>query len=711
MVNVLKLLNLGASILDINVTDTHFLILDNHYTLHFLDKNTFNLVKSTTLTKAHETPHKYAHCFSASINKYICVSFLGTKKAVIIELEDSLKKKAVLSWHESDIESAGFDSQVKYLATGGQDGRVYLYETKHFKMISSLPTRADYISNVDFSPKSDLIACSGFDKFTVVFDLVRNKTRHVLQTPDVAEHAKFFNKNQNIYLILRNGGSVVYDVMQKKTLSTENHFHTWPSAVDISLDQKFAVVGTRGDTIYVIRLEDNARMLDVKLEYGGTSFVKFHESRLLLGFVDGTLAVVDYQHGVEEMEVNLKVKNYRKARDIINENVFLTIHPMMKVFDDDWADVLKAAINLLNVNKIDEAADMADPFLVDPKKQKEFNFYLMQKNVVAQFAEAVEKKDYGKAFEMAALNRFLTKTSAYIELEGHWTKVFNAAKRLLEENPVINQRKVEQLLKPFEMTTKRDIIQQLLKNSQVFTQADSAIKKKDFKKYFSFVAKHPFLKDTDLYDKVIALGEKMMDNFSKLEEQQNFEEAANIANVLKEFPPFKKPVTDRLALMHSKSVFIEAIEKKDIKKAYQILEKYEILKNLPHYDQLLEDFDKKFERAKVYAFEGAPQRVILSMSVYMEIEYWKDKVASILKIAYLNEIENSVTAPDVNWYLTLKRYITRYSKDAEIIKVLNDHKMGDKINSIDFDGDPEGYKKHVFLEEMVVYTTDSNASE
>lgn len=706
MVNVIRLINLSGSVLEATPSGDQLLIMDSQYNLHIIGGEKYELEKTVALTKTHENPHKYANVFAIAKNRHINAPFLGTKKSVVVHVGEQIAKKAVIGWHEAEIECSAFSTRNNYLATGGQDGRTYLFETRKFRLISSLPNRSDYINYITFSNNTEYLACAGFDKFTVIFDITRNKTRHAVKTPDVVEKCKFYDKDRMLYMILRNGGSVIYDVVHKQTVSTENIFHTWATAMDISEDGKYAVVGTRSEVVYIVRLEDNAKMIDVKLEYNGISLVKFHNENLLLGFVDGTLAVVDYKSGVDELEECLVTsKNYKRAREIVDDNVFLSISPCMKVFDEDWPEILKKAINLLNANKIDEAVDMCEPFIRDPKKQKEFDFYLMQKNVVAQFAEMVKKKEVGKAYEMADINRFLTKTNAYNELEELWLKTFNVCRKLLEENSTLNRRKVEEALKPFEHTSKREIIVPLLKNAQIFNKAEGIIKKKDFKGYFSLVEKYPFLKGTELYDKVISLGEKMMDNFIRLEEDEKFEEALEIGKYLMDFPPLKRAVSDRINLMNSKTTFIQAVEQRNYKKAYAMLEKSESLKMLPQYATLKEDFDKKFERSKNYAYEGAAHRVMLGMSIYMEVPYWKDRIASIIKIAYIHEIIEKSPEKDINWQMTIKRYLQRFGKDPEIIKTLSDLKRSKLLDELEDEGDFEGYMKHPFVEEIVVYQT------
>ncbi|MDE7173687.1 MAG: WD40 repeat domain-containing protein, partial [Helicobacter sp.] len=477
--DLFRTIQVNGSVLSLQEYDTKLLCVDSTYSLTVFSKE-LSLEKNTQISKDAEQPHRYSNAYSASPFGLVCVPIMGTKEGVVLRVGDEVKTVGAIDDHEADVESSAFSPDGRYYATGGQDGRIFLYDTQRLSVIGSLIPRSDYISSLRFSHDSELLACAGYDKTVVVFDMVQNKTRCTIKTPDVVEKVAFCDEAQKLFMVLRNGASMLYDLVNRELLSTENLFATWPSSLAVSPDGRFAIVGVRGDSLYIVNALNNSKLMEIKINASGTNRIFFSKDWLFVGTIDGNILVIEYQKGQQELENAVRKKDYKTARAMIENNVFLTIHPLMKVFDDDWPEILQKAIALLNAQKIEEAVKLVQPFVYDQEKSREFDFYLGQQGAVRDFNKCVENKEYSKAYDMTLTVKFLVNTATYATLEQAWNRAFMQAKRLLEDNPSLNLRKAEAALKPFDSGVKREIIGKLLKNHQVFSQAEDLIKHKNF---------------------------------------------------------------------------------------------------------------------------------------------------------------------------------------------------------------------------------------
>ncbi|TLD84409.1 hypothetical protein LS70_002360 [Helicobacter sp. MIT 11-5569] len=694
---------LQGSVLSIVPSKDSTLCVDN--TFHIAEINSsLKISKSAQVIKNAESPHRYSHAFGISPQAFFCIPIFGEKKAFILKFKDYKPEHiATLNDHDGDIESSAFSHDGHFFATGGQDGRVFFYDGKSFLPIISLLARSDYISTIKFSKSGEFVAISGFDKFTLIFDMLRHKIAFNFSTSDVVEDSAFFDNDEKLILVCRNNASIIFSLRDGKIISTEYPFAFWPTSIAIDSEENYALVGTRSEILYVIALKDNTKTIEIKNDHAGTASLTFSLEHLYIGSIDGALLIIDYNEGKEELKESLDKKDYKSAREAINKNIFLSIHPLTKVFDEVWPEILHQAIDLLNQDSIEEAIELTAPFVVNPTKKSEFDFYLAQKGGVKTFLELINKKDFTKAYEMLQTTKFLTKTQAYEKLENIWNKAFFNAKKLLIENANANKRLAEQSLAPFNNTPKKELIIQLLRNCDVFEKAEALIKKQNFKEYFSLTFQFSFLRETDLYKKVLIVGERMLANLIELEKNFHYDEAKQIAETLLVFPTLKRAANERIVLMQQKETLLNAIEAKDIKKVYSLIDEIESLRSMQQFKDFTKDFLRHYEEAKPYAYDGNAKHAMVVFGEYLEINYWVDKIGSLLKIAYLKQIERALNDPEINWIITLKRYFERYGKSFELVKLLQNHEAKAILDQFEGEGEGDGYRHYGFVDSIVIY--------
>lgn len=694
---------LQGSILSIVQSKDSTLCVDNTFHIAEVGRS-LRVTKNIQVATNIETPHRYSHAFGISLEGFFCIPVFGENKVFILKLDQSKTKHiTTLDDHDGAIESSAFSWDGHFFATGGQDGRVFFYDGTSFLPIASLLARSDYISTIRFSKTSEFVAISGFDKLTLIFDMLRHKIAFNFATSDVVEDSAFFDNDEKLILVCRNGASIIFSLKDGKILSAESPFAFWPTSIAIDSEENYALVGTRSDTLYVIALEDNTKAMEIKNEFSGVASLAFSLEHLYIGSTDGALLIIDYNEGKDELKASLDRKDYRSARETIYQNVFLSIHPLTKVFDEVWPEVLHQAIDLLNRDAIEDAVELTAPFMVSPAKKIEFDFYLSQKDSVKTFLDFITKKDYTKAYEMLQTTKFLAKTPAYEKLENTWEKAFFNAKKLLIENANINKHQAEQILAPFNNTPKKELIIHLLRNCDVFERAETLIKKQNFKEYFSLTFQFSFLRETNLYKKVLIVGERMFANLIELEKNHRYEESKKIAETLLVFPSLKRAANERIVLMQQKENLLKAIETKDTKKVYALISEIENLRAMQQFKDFTKDFLQHYEEAKPYAYNGNAKHAMVLFGEYLEINYWIDKIGSLLKIAYLKQIEKALHDIEVNWTITIKRFFERYGKSFELIKLLQNHEAKHILDQFEGDGEGDGYRRHGFVDSIVIY--------
>lgn len=706
MLNLISELKLNSSVINISIVEDYILIMDNFYNVYLVDPKSFKLIKNIKLMRVSKSLHEYTKSISSSKEGYLAVPDKNLDSLIAYHLEDDffIDKISTQSWHTMKIEVSKFSNDSKYLATGGADGKVFVFQLPQVEILTSLPNRPDFISSIDFSPNNRLITVSCYDKTATIFDLKRNVRVRTFRTKGVIENLKFFENGKKVFFVTREGASGIYDAVENEIKHLHNHFNSWPSSITLTTDEKFAIIGSRKNSIYAVRLEDNIKVLDVSVENSGISKVYIYKESIIVGFIDGTIQIFDFNKHIDDLKSFLDKDNFRDAKAILKKNIFLTIHPYYKKFDEVWPDKLQQAIKLLSEERIDEAVELVEPFVDDPKKEEQFNIYLVKKDLVKEFLEFIEKENYKNAYLLVQNKQYLMHTDGYKRLENKWLVTFNKAKKLLEEDATLNKKSAQDMLKPFMVVEEKETLaKSLLINPSIFKNAEAHIKRQNFKAYYDLVKKYPFLKDSDLYQKTEHLANTLLAKMVDLENQEKFDEAKKVAMTLVGFATHSKIVKAKVAMMEKKKKLIMAIQSKNYSEVYDSVIEYPSLSSLSEFQRLEDMFNVMFEDALEDAFKGNPQEVLSAIGGYLKIEYWHDKIASILKVGYIQEFKNHKTRHGVNWEGSIKNYISRYGIDGEIEKVCEELEMSELLEKLSEFENPTGYKSQILFDSLLVF--------
>ena len=668
-ISILNRLFLNSSILSIHeVNNVIVAITQNYQIFKIKDHNICDILTS----KIDSNLHKYSKAIT--LNSQFAFMGEGSIGHIIRLIDNS---KFSLKIHKGDISACKFSPDNKYLLTGGEDGRAYVYDTLNFRKIASLPYRPDYIAFISFSLDGKFAFLSCFNKSNIIFNIQRMKTISIFNTSHVVECGDFFDNNSKLYLILSNGNSIIFDVKQNQPISITNPFISWPSVFYLDEKRNLAIVGERDSNIYLIDIKNNAKIFSIDLEnIPGVSVIYLHSNYIYIGCVDGSLFIIDYYDRDDEFKNACKAKNYKKAAALLDKNIFLSLLECSKIFDEDWEDVLKEALNLLAINKIEEALNLVDPFTRDVSKKEAFDFYLKEKDVIKKFEEVVKKNLYEEAYNMTLQIKFLLKTKTYDNLENNWNKAFNNAKKILEEDNT-NINAARNLLDPFLKTPKKELIMQVLNNLNIFKDVEILVKKQNFKEYFNVCSKFPFLKTMDLYKKVLLLGGSLMDKALESEREENYDEFYKIAKFLKNFPFYKEAIIKRIINVDKKLELINYIRQKNIHAAYDLAMEYEELQYIDEFKNLCLEFEDVYKKGLDLAFIGDVDKLKSNFAAYMNINFWYSKILSVFKIAYLYEFnrEIKINKFQINWGDSIQNYIDIFEKDDEISIFIEENKI------------------------------------
>ena len=218
----------------------------------------------------------------------------GKKKEVKVYSADG-KEKFTLSGHKDEVGSVRFSPDGKFIATGGWDGTLILWNASDGSQIKSLSASAGEIYTLAFSPGSSFIAFGGTGKnlrivktddlnlSADIFEL-ENTVRAADWSPD-GKKLLVSDSAGKIYLVKKSGIVKVFDFHTEATVGVKflndgihfvsasydkkfalwnilyekplNVFEHWDAffSLDVSNDGKFAAAATRDGAIKLVNIK------------------------------------------------------------------------------------------------------------------------------------------------------------------------------------------------------------------------------------------------------------------------------------------------------------------------------------------------------------------------------------------------------------------------------------------------------------------------
>ena len=195
MIKVLKEAKISGSILDFSVDNSSVTAIDNNYNVYIFSSTSLAIAKSLPVSNKYEPLHAFSKAVTISKKSFLMnLGFSKSKSSLVLKKDtgNAIKKVTNISKHESEIECSVFSTDETMLATGGSDGRVFIFDTKYMEPIVTLDIQDDYISSLSFSQDGAYLISSCFNQSNILFDIDKNIKVNLFMTNGVVEDAHFF---------------------------------------------------------------------------------------------------------------------------------------------------------------------------------------------------------------------------------------------------------------------------------------------------------------------------------------------------------------------------------------------------------------------------------------------------------------------------------------------------------------------------------------
>jgi len=669
-------------------------IVNNEFTLFKYDEKDFKLLSQLRFLPKKTPVHAFSKGFSFAPKAMRMIAPFGqSPMGLLCDISSKVVLLEKLDGHEKTIEVSTFSPKCNYFALGDAAGRSIVYDAESFNYITSLLPRPDYIGCLRFSDDDRYYVSSAFDKTTIVFDLVLNIEVQMFNTVDVVEDVKFFDNNRSIAMILRNGAFQIYHLATKELENPKNIFVGWPSSLELTADERHAIVGLKTGTLTVVELETKEIVITEKISEKGISVLYKDDNTLYIGRYGAETIVSDMGFLYEEFDDAIKAKEYANISKMVKRNIFLTLHKnydaeMLELYDT----LLKDVYIHIEKGDIEKAKELMEPHSDNLKIMKMFEQVLRSESYIKTLITFVKNKKFTEAFAILEKMPQLAEIPAAVQLERHWQQVFSKAKQACIRRDATGMREAKELLTPFSrIPSKQNQINALLKDVNVFLMADKLVAAKKFKEYFALTEKAPFLKENLVYKNIVNLGQEVLKKLKYEVSVNNFQKAKEYMQFLLPYPNMKNDLKTMKEQIVARIQFFDAARENNISKIFALVKEHPKFRYFPEYEKIEEKFKGDVKRSLDLCFKGDVLGVKKVFEPYKSVELFYDKIASMVKIAYLNEMKNARDDLTVVWDKVFDRYIGLFGKHDELVHTAKQLEKIELVISSQVLSNPTGY--------------------
>ena len=662
----IKLVNVKQPVFKIKVSvDGLIYVLDINNTIRIFDEN-FKLKTGAKIKMPAHKPFENTADISPN-GTFIAIAEVGGNKTFIYDIK-AKKMKYKFGWHKGEVLNVSFDWEEEYLLTGGMDGRAYIWSLKLGRMLNALPPHPDYILSGGFSKNNLWAATGSYDRLITITNIASINVNYRKKAHRGAVNKiKFFNGNLMISAD-KTGELIKWDFRKGKVLKR------FDNMADIVIDfvsdekQEFLFAITKEKRVYLYDFESGEIIFQeyIKLtEFPSALEYNANLNQLYVGCVDGSIYIYDLLKDEKELKDFIFKKEYTKAYELIKQNPILKRTKEYQELENIWEKTLNAIQKLLEKGEIEKAKYLFEPFKNEPIKRNIFQNLLNDYSEFEKFKNAVLNRKYPLAYSLVRKYPIFKESVYYKKMESDFKKVFNRARELIKLGKV---DEAKEILKPFRgVSEKAALIQSLFNEKMLYDLLRKLLLKRDFREFFEFINRYPFLMDTDEYESAMKYAKALYEKAKEAIKKGNYKEALRYIEVLKEFPTYKEEAENLEREAKNIMNFLLYLANKDYDKVEDLVNTYPYLEKLDDYQRFIKEYKKLINEGERYAVTGNIEKIKEIYKDYINYRMFKNLVYQLIKRAYLNQIMTALKEKDFNKIKRgIKNYIKLFGFDNEI---------------------------------------------
>jgi len=632
---------------------------------------------------------------STSANKNLFAYYDSDDKQVKVLDFEAKKLFFKVESNRGTSEVLTFDRNNRYLAVGGQNGRVGLFACASGQLLYNLSSHKDFVSSIEFAPSNKRIATGGYDREIHIFDLRKMEQISVLKHrhQSAIKFMKFFSLSM-IATIDQHGAICVWDYKMGGFKFSLRRLSGTPVFAFIIDDRYLVALGNDGYAcLYDL---ESKKVLNQKYIYvpDGVRSAAFDEDNniFFIATMKGTVLCFNLLEGREDLISSVTSRDFKNAYMAISSNPILEhMEPYAKILDEIWDDTVKEAITYLEQEDEESAKNILMPFADIASKANFIHSLTTQYKDFEKFRVSIEKQNYALSYSMIQKHPSYRESAIFEGVQKEWERCINDALVVLSSNREDVEGKINAIFENFRgISEKLEFIRDINEKKVILSIFNKADQNENFSECFALAEENIFLKDLEAYRNLTLKEKIIFDAMNAALETSDFENAKSFAMQLILFPLYKVQANEILRDINKTSTFRALYREKDFKGMLNMVDKYHFLENLPEMKQFIKSFEDRMLVAENYSLKGNIAKVMEVINLFMPISSLHERMGKIVSSAYIQQLYFLVRKyPDRNDYILngLNNYVDIFGLDDNLLVYVDflRSKLGLSLNQDDFD--------------------------
>lgn len=622
--------------------DGNIASIDKRSTVRILDPKTLKVIDGFKSKIVHE--QKLFNSVDISKKGDLTLIALPKKEKAALFINSEKKLKAQIGFHRGEVESVAISDDEHFCATGGTDGRTFIYHANTSTVMLTLPPHIDYVTAIAFSPRNTFVATGSFDRVIHVKNIALMSDAFNLIGHSEVIKKLIFLSNELLVSADKSGQLIIWDISKKKIKKRMPKMLEEILDIALSEDKKFLFVSTVFGNIGVYNLETYEQVTGTFLKIGqpiNALTVSDSEKRLFYATIDGYVHTYSLLVGEEVLVDSFEHNHFKAAYSAVDNNPLLKFSEHYKRLEAFWEESVEKAKLELTHNNREGAKLRLEPFAQVPHKRTIIKHLLEDFVEFRKFVQFIKEQKYALAYSLAAKYPIYQNTPEYKKLEAIWESQFSKAKKTILQNG--GEEKAREYLSLFRgVSHKARLITDLFNQRKAYMLFRKKLAQKDFIAVFQLTKSFAFLKELKEYTDLMKWADSIYIKINHHYHKHEFIEAIKLAHAIKDFPDFKEEVASFIEHSEVYLEFEQLIKAKNYDQMYALLERHPFLSDLPILNTIDERWHEIEHELELPIRKGDMKRVLELCQDYWKITFKRRQIIMFIVSTYLRQIEYGI---------------------------------------------------------------------